>query len=402
MDFFLVSISLCWRSFIVIHHGALNIFIILLADQTPTPTRLIRNCEEVGLFDDLQHVNPFEETFRRAVESKDMSAHASQIICGDDTLHTPHVMPLFNISNSGKTDAMIISENSKETKRLSPNESCQNDKEKEDLAPYEEGIVKISVSKLTSPSDNNSPRAKCQSKQSSHHLKEGPKTPDRASVIFVPQMPPVVQPVSGVIYEISPQKCKPILPLPPQKAPQIIMLSNVQRCGKNIDNRSANTLKRIFPKSEQNSSSNNTRSIVKEKLKETLLKIRGNIDSTSGQSPIDVADGRSDSISYIVPTKQDITPQQPLQISRLNTHTVATTHKTKSASQVDKNFEKKRAAAAAKRYRVKFKNEHNNLKRKNMQLELENKRLQAELRALKTILLTHQDCSVSKAMRIGK
>lgn len=38
-----------------------------VADQTPTPTRFFKNCEEVGLFQDLQ-VNPFEETFRRAVE----------------------------------------------------------------------------------------------------------------------------------------------------------------------------------------------------------------------------------------------------------------------------------------------------------------------------------------------
>ena len=37
-------------------------------DQTPTPTRFIRNCEEVGLFEELKNVNPFEETFRRAVE----------------------------------------------------------------------------------------------------------------------------------------------------------------------------------------------------------------------------------------------------------------------------------------------------------------------------------------------
>lgn len=40
-----------------------------VADQTPTPTRFIRNCEEVGLFQDLQNVNPFEETFRKAVEA---------------------------------------------------------------------------------------------------------------------------------------------------------------------------------------------------------------------------------------------------------------------------------------------------------------------------------------------
>lgn len=31
-----------------------------LADETPTPTRFIRNCEEVGLFQDLQNVNPFD------------------------------------------------------------------------------------------------------------------------------------------------------------------------------------------------------------------------------------------------------------------------------------------------------------------------------------------------------
>lgn len=43
----------------------------LFADQTPTPTRFIKNCEEVGLFQDLQNVtvNPFEETFRKAAEA---------------------------------------------------------------------------------------------------------------------------------------------------------------------------------------------------------------------------------------------------------------------------------------------------------------------------------------------
>lgn len=39
------------------------------SDQTPTPTRFIRSCEEVGLFQDLQTVNPFEEQFRKAVEA---------------------------------------------------------------------------------------------------------------------------------------------------------------------------------------------------------------------------------------------------------------------------------------------------------------------------------------------
>ncbi|KAG8262124.1 Alcohol O-acetyltransferase [Homalodisca vitripennis] len=68
-----------------------------LADQTPTPTRFIRNCEEVGLFQDLQNVNPFEETFRKAVESGKTGTLALQnsrvSVMTDDTLHTPHVFP---------------------------------------------------------------------------------------------------------------------------------------------------------------------------------------------------------------------------------------------------------------------------------------------------------------------
>lgn len=70
-----------------------------LADQTPTPTtRLIRNCEEFGLFDDLKHVNPFEETFRQAIDGKSKSSNIllttqkslELVKCNDEeTLHTP-------------------------------------------------------------------------------------------------------------------------------------------------------------------------------------------------------------------------------------------------------------------------------------------------------------------------
>lgn len=52
----------------------MNYLFYFLVDQTPTPTRFIRNCEEVGLFQDLQNVNPFEETFRRAVESGELGS----------------------------------------------------------------------------------------------------------------------------------------------------------------------------------------------------------------------------------------------------------------------------------------------------------------------------------------
>ncbi|CAD7014108.1 unnamed protein product [Ceratitis capitata] len=68
------------------------------SDQTPTPTRLIRNCEEVGLFEDLRHVNPFEETFRRACEQHNGQTPLRQldsveVHADEDSLHTPQVYP---------------------------------------------------------------------------------------------------------------------------------------------------------------------------------------------------------------------------------------------------------------------------------------------------------------------
>lgn len=91
----------------------------LFADQTPTPTRLIGKCEEVGLFDDLQRVNPFEETFRRAVEKSSGSGESSSektesstlgpVGTGDETLHTPHVFPLLERRDSHKLSKLIIS-----------------------------------------------------------------------------------------------------------------------------------------------------------------------------------------------------------------------------------------------------------------------------------------------------
>ncbi|KAJ8963965.1 hypothetical protein NQ314_005224 [Rhamnusium bicolor] len=68
-----------------------------IADQTPTPTRFIRNCEEVGLFQDLQNVcnvNPFDEYFKKAVDlAKNGVTLDIPETNSDDTLHTPHILP---------------------------------------------------------------------------------------------------------------------------------------------------------------------------------------------------------------------------------------------------------------------------------------------------------------------
>ncbi|KAH8413718.1 hypothetical protein KR222_004744 [Zaprionus bogoriensis] len=76
---------------------------LFATDQTPTPTRLIKNCDEVGLFEDLQHVNPFDIGFQRAAEQNAVGGHTipatptrpeAPATDGGDSLHTPQVYPL--------------------------------------------------------------------------------------------------------------------------------------------------------------------------------------------------------------------------------------------------------------------------------------------------------------------
>lgn len=85
-------------------------------DQTPTPTRFIRNCEEVGLFQDLQNVNPFEETFRKAIENSTVGASHIPVTSDDDSLHTPHILPHITENN----DANLTETNNLFTKHTSP------------------------------------------------------------------------------------------------------------------------------------------------------------------------------------------------------------------------------------------------------------------------------------------
>lgn len=43
------------------------------ADQTPTPTRFLKNCEEVGLFNEL--ASSFEQEFCKAHEDEQRTKH---------------------------------------------------------------------------------------------------------------------------------------------------------------------------------------------------------------------------------------------------------------------------------------------------------------------------------------
>lgn len=63
---------------------------LVTVDKTPTPSRLIKNLEEVGLFEE----NIFDVTFRKAIEEKQnapISLRRMISIQNEDTLHTPQI-----------------------------------------------------------------------------------------------------------------------------------------------------------------------------------------------------------------------------------------------------------------------------------------------------------------------
>ncbi|CAL4107215.1 unnamed protein product [Meganyctiphanes norvegica] len=77
-----------------------------IIDQTPTPTRFLRQCEEVGLFQDL---NPFDEQFRRASLSRSThSINESLEVGTGGSLDTPRILPLADsdetISSTSRDD----------------------------------------------------------------------------------------------------------------------------------------------------------------------------------------------------------------------------------------------------------------------------------------------------------
>lgn len=117
-----INLEFCRRS---------NFMINILADQTPTPTRLLNNCEELRVFDDLQNINPFEEGFRRAVEDNTngivncfLSTPSNQ-----DTLHTPQILPQFEIrpvKNEPNGDAILPEQPKNLTVPSTPEDSSYN------------------------------------------------------------------------------------------------------------------------------------------------------------------------------------------------------------------------------------------------------------------------------------
>lgn len=71
------------------------IFYVLVADQTPTPTRFLKNCEEVGLFNEL--TSPFEHDFKKATEDDIKKVNEPKLQCKAQRHNIIFNLPAINI-----------------------------------------------------------------------------------------------------------------------------------------------------------------------------------------------------------------------------------------------------------------------------------------------------------------
>ncbi|XP_053675654.1 cyclic AMP-dependent transcription factor ATF-7 [Anopheles nili] len=316
----------------------------LFADQTPTPTRLIGKCEEVGLFEDLQKVNPFDETFRRAVESgtnnepsfttelsrveTDVSAISCRLGEGE-TLHTPHIFPS-NI-NRVSHDAVSAIKSSvvKQRSRIKTNKVSSRNKQNMEM---------VSAFKSIIPTPLNSEKRNFRRTISTKR-----KTP---AVVEILPKPPVRVP-----------------PIVDDSIPLVIIPSG--------------SMDKTLALDSMSSSVDLAPALVKEKLKEHLIKVRDN-----GQAANKIPAFKKRSKNAME--------------SRENSNKIPKTNELSKIvdNQADQKHE--RWKAAAKRYRVRMKESQDQLHKRNIELEDENLRLHTELAELKHV---HRNCSVSRERR---
>uniref|UniRef100_A0A2M4BNS1 Putative cyclic amp-dependent transcription factor atf-2 n=1 Tax=Anopheles marajoara TaxID=58244 RepID=A0A2M4BNS1_9DIPT len=315
----------------------------LFADQTPTPTRLIGKCEEVGLFEDLQKVNPFDETFRRAVESRTSVTPSEELvptvsalavpnrIAEGETLHTPHIFP----SSIDRTDNSLATSNGRaEGQQAGTAAKVQRSKSK--LSPS---------SRTKLPADGKRVPSK------STPVKR--KAP--ALVDILPKPSPSTQ--------VAPVVCETTIPV-------IIIPSTTTPAEQDAPACSV-PLADISPLQ------------VKEKLKEHLKKPRNKgptarpVDKRSEGGTKRTSNERHAVGNAASKASKDELPE--------------------SAESKPDTLKQERWKAAAKRYRIRRKEDQDKLQQRSMELEQENIRLRTELTKLRH---AHRHCSVTQQMNL--
>ncbi|KAG5334711.1 ATF2 factor, partial [Acromyrmex charruanus] len=341
-----------------------------VADQTPTPTRFLKNCEEVGLFQDLQNVvNPFEETFRRAVEAGNTGTLiVSEAGITDDTLHTPHIFPY--ISDVLPANSQILSEDNVEVSL------AEKDEEKESAIKTDEcNSIKLSTNKTQELM-----------KDSTVTSAKGDTLPADiiASNTNIPIAPKLSPTQSTSHLSINGEEVQLLLKTADGKLMQLCAtpvsepsnISNVNTEQQTVIIKTEPAL-RCAMKLEPKKTVISRLSLAKMKLKQSLSKNVQNQKMTEDYAKTDGAVSKKEGIKKTIDQlkKKDI-----LERNRASSM---------------------RARAKRKEWIQELQRTVTNVNEANTALQMEVKTLRKEVARLKALLLAHKDCPVTKAMQKG-
>lgn len=337
---------------------------LLTADQTPTPTRLIKNCEEVGLFEDLRNVNPFEETFRRACENIQQPqprSHQNYQTEDSDDLHTPQIFPQFDAAVEGGIGISAGEDLSKQTLNTP--------------VVLDVPTVVDTILETPTPVKAKSADSSCLTKY--RPIVEKPvdvSLQNSASLTFLPSTVQFIQPQLITVTfpssttppdsENSSEKNVVHATIQKSKTHPLILpkltttTTNNKESINNCTSSSAVTSTTSTPHPEPSSASLTPTSQlpIKERLKAIL-------NQSSKSRPPEWPE-RTDSNKYS--NKSPISHKSS-----------SSSHKSSSK---DDTMERRRAAST--RYRQKMRNEHKDLKKRNTDLQAENEKLKQKIRQL--------------------
>ncbi|XP_050975724.1 cyclic AMP-dependent transcription factor ATF-2 [Labeo rohita] len=364
---------------------------VIIADQTPTPTRFLKNCEEVGLFNEL--TSPFEHDFKKATEDDikklplDLSPLATPVVRNKIEEHTPI-------------------ESHRDSPLPHPESTTTDDKEVS-LQP-----TSLPPSTIVRPASLQVPNVLLASNEAGVVIQQALPSPTSSSVITqVPSSSRPIVPVSGtfpVLLQLPNGQTMPVA-IPATIASSSVHIPTAIPLVRPV------TVVPSVPGIPGPSSPQPVQSEAKMKLKAALSQQlpqvtngdAGDIQSSSASetpppAPPPAEEPRPKSLQQPATstTETPVSPAPPAQ------HTTSTGGRRRRTTSEDPDEKRRkfleRNRAAASRCRQKRKVWVQNLEKKaedlssmNGQLQSEVTLLRSEVAQLKQLLLAHKDCPVT-------
>ncbi|XP_067299251.1 cyclic AMP-dependent transcription factor ATF-2 [Pseudorasbora parva] len=360
---------------------------VIIADQTPTPTRFLKNCEEVGLFNEL--TSPFEHDFKKATE--------------DDIKKLPlDLSPLVTPVVRNKIEEHAPIESHRNSPLPHPESTTTDDKEVS-LQP-----TSLPPSTIVRPASLQVPNVLLASSEAGVVIQQALPSPTSSSVITqVPSSNRPIVPVSGtfpVLLQLPNGQTMPVA-IPATIASSSVHIPTAIPLVRPV------TVVPSVPGIPGPASPQPVQSEAKMKLKAALSQQlpqvtngdAGDIQSSSAsETPPPSEEPRPKSLQQPA-TSTTETPVSPAPPAQHTTSTGGRRRRTTSEDPDEKRrkfLERNRAAASRCRQKRKvwvqsLEKKAEDLSSVNGQLQNEVTLLRSEVAQLKQLLLAHKDCPVT-------